>query len=312
MPIPYTLDFYSTCIDTYLKCYQIMVSKPYARHFGDPLGYGSGFIIQLGERKYFLTAEHVTSAKEERDFVEWGPENLVGVPTGVNDEKEWRSSVVRMGGWFTTVNLKPKNISGEGQTWPQVMDFTYCDANRLDEKCMTYGFFDPKRAFAIGSGIKKSYFSEAEFILDKDTLADHDYFVIGTILGLDTKKLEMNPQHKIHPLLRFNRIQDEEIVLETPDIIDKNKDWAGLSGAPVVTSEGHVIGMLLRVVDGGREIFVKPLSTILRFIRNNERYAAYGLDMSQPFIVVPPGTTMEDVENDPDIQNLIAILDEIR
>ena len=87
-------------------------------------------------------------------------------------------------------------------------------------------------------------------------------------------------------------------------------DWKGLSGSPVIDSKGRLLGMLLRVVDKGYEIFVMPISFILRYIDQLDRLRSLGIETDQPFIVVPPGTTIDDVKNNIAVEAAIEIINE--
>ena len=50
-----------------------------------------------------------------------------------------------------------------------------------------------------------------------------------------------------------------------PQIIDYQQ-WAGLSGSPVFNNEGKLLGMLLRVEDGGHAVWIKPISEIVKLL----------------------------------------------
>lgn len=58
--------------------------------------------------------------------------------------------------------------------------------------------------------------------------------------------------------------------------------------------DGRLLGMLLRVVDGGHELFVMPIWRILKFIDMVDRAKQAGVDPAGPLITVSPGTTMNE------------------
>lgn len=307
--IPYRLEYSKVLIDAYVRSYQIISADPYAKDFSYNRSTGAGFIIDYKSRNYLVTCEHVVMPDNVTDFncVE---RNLnVGIISGFNDEQNHISICIPVGGWYEYVSI-PNIKEDDDNIWPTSVDLAFCDAHDLHIKCRSIGFYDKSANFFINAGSSKNYFKEESFISDCEEYGKEVYSVIGTIIPVEHNGWDLRPRHRLHQNLKFIEEKSNEIILYTDKSINAVSDWKGLSGSPVIDSKGRLLGMLLRVVDKGHEIFVMPISFILRYIDQLDRLKSLGIETDQPFIVVPPGTTIEDVKKNIAVEAVIEIINE--
>ena len=134
------------------------------------------------------------------------------------------------------------------------------------------------------------------------------YFVIGTILGVDNTTNDGCVKHKVHLNLKFSHYENDVIVLTTDSLINRTRDWSGLSGSPVVSYDGKLLGMLLKASDGFHEIRVMSVNAIISKIDLIHRMEQNGFNLDDPFIVVGPNVSLEDIKNNPAMQEIVSRL----
>lgn len=309
----YSLQYLQAVHDAWLKCHQVVVAEPYHTDLSDPKGYGSGFEIQFQGRRFFLSAGHVLDARNfsddpdrQDDFVGWEKEDLCGVPMGVNDEPVRQSMSIKLSGIYKFVGAQ-RQKDAEDVTFPEPVDFCFCESDWKLKGAKTIGFADAKRSVRFAAGEKKTFFTEDQFP-DGEPVTDDEFFVIGTILGIDRSGMNMTANHQFHPGLKFQSVIDGDLYLASHEAIDKKSEWSGLSGSPVVKSDGKLLGMLLKVSESDGLIRVMPTREILRIIDQSIRIEKSGIDTHEPFIVVPPGTSIEELKRNPAIIEILAKL----
>lgn len=300
--MPLSLELLNHIKEAYNKCYQIMVSPYFHKNLGDPKGFGSGFVLYYKGTNYFITADHVTSPHNHPDFCKWGKECICGVASGRNDEEIHAQICVPLQARFEFVKAsKPQDK--DDLVFPEEVDLTFCKAPKELSDCVTLGFSKPYSILNFPSGQIKGVFDANDAVSDQLDLSK--YFVIGSILGINNITNDGIIKHKAHLNLTFSRYEDEMIVLTTETPINRLKDWAGLSGSPVVNYNGKLLGMLLKASDGFREIRVLPIKYIIDKLDLVQRMAKTQIDMKKPFIVVGPNVSLDDVKNNPAIQDII-------
>lgn len=92
---------------------------------------------------------------------------------------------------------------------------------------------------------------------------DELYVVAGTILKVHQNGIRFSPLNVVYCGLEYVETKDNLFHLKYPQTIDCQQ-WAGLSGSSVFNNEGKLLGMLLRVEDGGHAVWVKPISEIIK------------------------------------------------
>lgn len=305
--MPISSEIFNNIWKTYNRCFQIIVSPHYHKDLGDPIGFGSGFLLNYGRINYFITADHVTSPHNHPDFVKWGDNCICGVASGRNDEEKHAQLCVVLKSRFEFVKA-PKPADENDLVFPEEVDLTFCKAPKEIFDCVTLGFTLPHSILNFPSNQRKGGFIQTEIINEKE-VENATYFVIGTILGVDNTTNDGCVKHKAHLNLKFSHYEDETIVLTTSSLINRNRDWSGLSGSPVVSYDGKLLGMLLKASDGFHEIRVMPINSIVSKIDLIQRMEQNGIDLEEPFIVVGPNVSLEDVKNNPAMQEIVSNLE---
>jgi hypothetical protein len=292
----------------YRKCYQVIVSKPYHKNFSNPIGFGSGFIIQYANRMWFVTADHVVSPDNNPDFVSWGNDCLCGIPTGVNDEDKHQHITLLLKDRYEFV-VAEQQRTPDDPVFPKMVDISFADADYFVGNCKSLGFYDKNfPSVAVESGSDKLYFTSNEIILDGG-ISEGPFFVIGSILGI--KRIDMVKSDHLHVNLTYDRQADGEIVLKTKNPIDI-KEWSGLSGLPVVDYNGRVLGALLRATPNDTKVYVEPMKHVIEKIRQVISLMNSGVDFNEPFIVVGPNVTLQDVKNNMAVQTIVDTINNNR
>lgn len=308
--MPISLDIFNNIWKTYNRCFQIIISPHYHENLGDPSGFGSGFLLSYGGIYYFITADHVTSPHNHPDFVKWGDDCICGIASGLNDEEKHAQLCVVLKSRFEFVKA-PKPADENDLVFPEEVDLTFCEAPKEIFDCVTLGFSLPHSLLNYPSNFRKNGFEQAD-VINVEDVKNATYFVIGTILGVDNTTNDVCVKHKAHLNLEFSRYEDETIVLTTSSLINRNRDWSGLSGSPVVSYDGKLLGMLLMASDGFHEIRVMPINSIVSKINLIQRMERNKLNLVEPFIVVGSNVSIEDVKNNPAMQEIVSKLTMVR
>ena len=245
--------------------YQIVVWEKGKRDSSFPTIFGNGFILQYEDEDVFVTADHVI---HKRDYE-------VGERTG----KEYDYSLVN-------------NIAGEGLStmFTNIFGFNFTDSydfgkymlGQEDLDVAMIPYLEDYAVSFIGKSLPAPFMTH-ELILDEVKVAPHlpKLYLKQECIGLPQegkKYLTMGVLHKRfngvvwerENMCHFNIEYDREAMgmykfLYYRPIIED--EWSGLSGAPFFDEDGHLIGMVIRVVDGENIIWVMPINKILNFIR---------------------------------------------
>ena len=283
-----SLELFKNIWKTYNKCFQIMVSPYYHKDLGDPKGFGSGFILNHNGTDYFITADHVTSPHNHPDFLQWGQDCICGVASGRNDEQKHAQLCVALKSRFEFVKA-PKPVDENDPVFPEEVDLTFCEVPKEIYECVTLGFTLPHSILKFPSNHRKNGFVYTDLI-NPEEVENASYFVIGTILGVDSTTNDGCVKHKAHLNLKFSHYENDIIVLKTDSLINRTRDWAGLSGSPVVSYR------------------IMPFNAIISKIDLIHRMEQNGLNLDEPFIVVGPNVSLEDVKNNPAMQEIVSKL----
>lgn len=94
--------------------------------------------------------------------------------------------------------------------------------------------------------------------------ASAEYFIFGTLCN-KLSGIRWDRVNALHCRIRFLDMQNEMLRFTSPDGI-KEDEWEGLSGSPVFSSQGSLVGMVVRAVEGNNTLWVYPIHYILQII----------------------------------------------
>lgn len=243
------------------KNYQVVVAPPKSTDFANFTYSGCGFVVRYKDYNFFITADHVIHREhfeaDERD----AKDNVVGVLLCKNDMECYASLVVPLGGIydFTKYQL-PK--SKDDLVFPELVDVAFCKVDERLKECVTIEL-RIEDEIIVSAGEPKGYIPTEMFL--EHPSKDELYVVAGTILKVHQNGIRFSPLNAIYCGLEYVETIDNLFHLKYPQTIDYQQ-WAGLSGSPVFNNEGKLLGMLLRVEDGGHAVWVKPISEIVKFL----------------------------------------------
>ena len=115
----------------------------------------------------------------------------------------------------------------------------------------------------VSAGEPKGFITTELFL--EHPSKDELYVITGTILKVHQNGIRFSPLNAVYCGLKYIETENNLFHLKYPQIIDYQQ-WAGLSGSPVFNNEGKLLGMLLRVEDGGHAVWIKPISEIVKLL----------------------------------------------
>lgn len=251
------------------NCYQIVCWEAEREAELFPDVFGCGFMLQKDEDTYmFVTADHVVHKKDWEE----------GIRTG----QEYRRALVN--------NCNRQVAEGVQTVLSEIPDFSYCD--KLDIKGFLVGEEDIETAM-IPEMIDISYCKiKAPFkcslltnelrvgneVLCKEGLEklcissqafakvdpEKEYFIFGT-LGNKLNDITWNRVNALHRNIRYLDEKDHMIRFSYTDFVSQ-EEWEGLSGSPVFSCDGELVGMVVRAVEGNSTLWVYPIDYIMEVI----------------------------------------------
>jgi hypothetical protein len=236
--------------------YPTQTTSPTDKDFKDPRAFGTGFIVEYQDEKFFVTADHTIHLD---DYPEGGVDERTGndytlsvftnyTPPGEN----FLSTILTpLGGFYhiNQFNLKKPNEA------LKPVDIALCKMSELN---LSSPFLCDDTKFAGQSKlpIKEECFSEPQ--------EGKDYYICGHIkTRLDGIILN---REKTIKCVRFNSKAGDYFLFNTPETITDYLDWEGLSGAPVISEDGDCVGVFCSANVNSTSVFVMPIEKIKMLI----------------------------------------------
>ena len=235
--------------------------SPQSTDFANFTYCGCGFVVQYKGYKFFITADHVIHGEhfeaDERNV----EDNVVGVLQCKNDMECYASLVVPLGGIYDFTKYQiPK--SKDDLVFPELVDVAFCKVDEELEACVTIEL-RIENEIIVSAGEPKGFITTELFL--EHPSKDELYVITGTILKVHQNGIRFSPLNAVYCGLKYIETENNLFHLKYPQIIDYQQ-WAGLSGSPVFNNEGKLLGMLLRVEDGGHAVWIKPISEIVKLL----------------------------------------------
>lgn len=240
--------------------YQIVISKEQSFQ-SFPIAYGAGFFINYKGNLFFITADHNIHLTDHKINERTGIDNYVGVLNNISDKNNFSTAITPIGGFYY---MESFDISKEDLN-PQLIDVAISLVNRNKFEFPFLTDEDIKdensKPFVSPNEQKMEFLDEHIVIPSKDDI----YFVYGKIRP-EIKGLFLHRENTFKNELKYIDTYGNFMLLNTKDEISDVKDWAGLSGSPVLNQNGKCIGVLCSVNEGTQSVFVKPFSKITPFL----------------------------------------------
>jgi len=194
-----------------------------------PVGFGSGCIIKHRERFFLLSERHVTEVRELTTFLETNlPPDERGTP------------IQPIGGlcYFDTFKVEDTTDIREFEDLLQngkPLDITFAEIKQhvdLLQPEMDFG------AFKVNAGHK--------IILDTAYIAQPDKQKTYGFFGRtkqDYDGIYLKSENTLKHNLKYSSTLKHFHVFVAPELITDEKDYQGCSGAPILDSEGKLLGL---------------------------------------------------------------------
>ena len=235
--------------------YQTQITHPNDKECENPVGYGSGFMVKYKNRVFFITADHVVHPDDHNCSYRTGQDYIVSIFNNVRDESNYLSTLITsLGGFYYMESfnlLKPEDA-------PELVDISLCI---MKEKNFQFPFLTDEVRFKdsiINAGEQK-FSIPIELLSEPDP--DKMYFVYGKIRH-EMKGIRLHRDDTLKEGLKFNSKAGDYYLFNTPELIHDYKDWAGLSGSPVISETGECVGVLCVVTENTKSIWVMPVEKV--------------------------------------------------
>jgi|GEM_PF-1907592 len=204
-----------------------------------PVGFGSGCILQHRDRYFFVTVRHVTDYEGLTTFLE----------TGIPSEEEGKPGYLLkpIGGLYTFDLLKTTNATAVKQFEDLVkkgekLDITFAEINldfELRQPALDFG------AFKIAEGHK--------LILDSRDIAvpskEKSYAFFGRV-KMAPRGFHIPMENTVKHGLKFHGVFKQFYQFNAAEVIRDKKEYQGCSGAPIIDSDGLLVALACKVVQG--------------------------------------------------------------
>jgi len=212
----------------------------------EPKQYGSGCIAYYKEKFYLLSVAHVTNLDDFATCID------TGVP-----QEELKTKLYSLGGMFYIEQYRISNIEKAkfeelNVEFEETLDICFTEIKEnvhLLQKEMDFG------AFKIESGNKVCLNLE----LAGEPSSDELYIFFGNIKQ-DIQGILLKYQPTFKYDLKFKGTYGFFHLFNTPEIIEDGDDYSGCSGAPILDSQGKLVGLVSSVNPGSKSIFAFSIS----------------------------------------------------
>jgi hypothetical protein len=243
--------------------YLTQITEPDNKNLDNPIGFGSGFIVQYDNDKFFVTADHTIHIDDYKGGVEertW-KDYIVSIFNNYTDTNNFLSTVITpLDGFYYMEQFhldKPENL-------PRPVDISVC---KMKEIHLQYPFLTDQALFTngeiINAGEQKLYIKKECFV---EPNKDKNYFVFGKIRTKLIDNIRMDWRNTLKESLKFISNSGDFFLFNTPNVITDNEEWEGLSGSPVISEDGECVGVLCDVLENSNSIWVMPISKVKMFI----------------------------------------------
>ncbi len=254
-----TLSLYELLVKT---SYHTQITESKDKKCENPLSFGSGFIVDFDNERFFVTADHTVhlddynNGRGERKWEDY----VVSIFNNFNPPGNFLSSVVTpLGGFYY---MEQFHLNKPDET-PTPVDISVCKMRPLH---FQYPFLTDEVRFTgetISAGenmmtIKKECF--------KDPQTDKNYFIFGKIKTCINDGIRLTRVSTLKECLRFQLKAGDYFLFNTPAIIEDEKEWEGLSGSPVISEDGACVGVLCSIKRDTKSIWVMPIAWVRMLI----------------------------------------------
>lgn len=259
-------------IELLVRTHFTVVAAEPGTQLRDVIGYGSGFMMSYKGYRFFVTAAHVTEPTwstqvKEKDI----RNNDVAIVTHLAQECNGvkQTIYVPLGDfiYINEIHIDPNNpdllkVIKEAEEKPTPVDVAIA---MVEERPGVFSFSGSEEQEEGTDGEAKSkVIIPYEAIVEPDS--DDHYFVYGRVKFDNRTDIDGNPyvytEPKFHPDMEYlSTIQGNLHVFKATEDINYD-EWAGISGSPVLNSQGEIVGIASAVLPGTPHMFALDIKTV--------------------------------------------------
>ncbi|WP_177734445.1 hypothetical protein [Flavobacterium inviolabile] len=229
--------------------YQTQTTLSTDKQCENPLAFGSGFIVKYKNELFFVTADHTLHLEDYKKNKRTGIEYVVSIFNNYTPPDNYLSTILTPLGDFHYMeqfNLDKPDSANE------LIDITLCKLKNIN---LQYPFLCDDSTFNKHNKLSISVdcFSEPQI--------DKDYLIFGQI-KTRIEGIQVLREKTLKEKLRFKSKNGDYFLFNTPKTIIDSEEWEGLSGSPVISEDGHCVGVLCSVNQNSKSIWVMPIAKV--------------------------------------------------
>ena len=220
-------------------------------------GFGSGFFFQYRDKLFLITADHVSHPDDFHVGLRLGKDDYVWVFNNKNSNTELATLLTPIGGIYSFDQL---DINDKlSFVIPDMKDISFAILpNTFKYPFLTHELRVDEQIIVPAGEEKLIINSECA-----TELTSSDYCLVeGCVLWDIIDGVKFFRCNAIHQDLTLERIDNEGYyILKHSEPVQYDK-WAGLSGGPVFSNQGRLIGMIIEVNEKNDTVRVVPVKVI--------------------------------------------------
>lgn len=224
-------------------------------------GWGSGFILKYNDQYFFITCDHNLHMMDDygngkRTGSYFDVEVICNCCAPQNNSLSTGLIKIRGFYYYNKISIQFPELS-------DLIDVAIAPINLpLPQDILTNLLCDYNGNVLVNAGEKK-------LCIDAKTSAkaskSEKYVITGCIRNrISGIKMDRNTTVREN-ICYADKMHSDFYVFKNPILIVYD-DWKGLSGSPVFSEHGKIVGMLNEVVDGSYELYVVPICDIIKCI----------------------------------------------
>lgn len=232
----------------------------------EPMWWGSGFFLLHKDKLYFVTADHCIHPDDYAPVGDGrnGKEYIRHILTNTNVKGELSSYIQALYDFYF--------FDRRDEDFPDIVDKLDVAITKVESSILnnlvTTNWIDPKSGKDIVSaGLVRVPVDSRSATKPK---AEDKYIVVGCIHN-SSDGVKAHRESIGYCDLHFVEMSDGEIVISTPLMGTTHKDWESLSGSPVFSYNGEILGMLTREVSEEQRLRVIPIERIIKCVEEAEK-----------------------------------------
>lgn len=237
-----------------------------------PNGAGSGFFFKYKDNIFLVTADHVCHPSDHKPNINQRAfeDKDVGIVNNfvVKDENGIETPILTpIGGFYYFDKINFTIAKGFDDFKP--FDATFAI---LEKDCIKYPFnnegFWVKDGLSVNAGLSMICIPSKTIV----TPVSNDWYIVygHTHFRMSTDGFHLTWDTTIHEGMRYLKDNGDYYVL-TPAMPINDKDWEGISGAPVLNQEGGLLGILCGGISKRKEIYVMKMNVVIALMDSTLR-----------------------------------------